>query len=208
VLAYGETPLTRDVTDLSWGVAKLLWAVDPAEVGDVVVRGRQLDGPNTVAFSDPPVPVLRLPLGGASQSGNAPAVGAWRGYPGYIRMRAPGCYGFQIDAPSGTSVIVLRAEGPTIALGCSGIMDELSALVDQSRAWPPLPAAAVMTAQRTEQRMRDEHDRLTAGQQKLVERLLPMVNALLLGDPQTGAGGALSSGLGALRTSCSISRRE
>jgi hypothetical protein len=202
VLSYGETPMSRDVTDLSWGIAKVLWAVDPAEAGDVVVRGRQLDGPNTVAFSDPPLPELRLPRDGASQSGDAPAVGAWRGYPGYTRIRAPGCYGFQVDAPSGTSVIVLRADGPAIPLGCAGVVDEMAALVEQSRGWPPLPGAAVMTAQRAEQRMRDEHDRLTPAQQKLVARLLPLVNALLLGDARIDAGDKLRSGLGELRASC------
>jgi hypothetical protein len=82
------------------------------------------------------------------------------------------------------------------------VVDELAALVEQSRAWPPLPAAAVMAAERVEMRMRDEHDRLTPAQQKLVARLLPLVNALLLGDARTHAGDLLSSGLGSLRASC------
>ncbi len=40
--------------------------------------------------------------------------GGWRGYPGYTRLQAPGCYAYQVDAPSGSTVIVFRAEGPTV----------------------------------------------------------------------------------------------
>lgn len=36
-------------------------------------------------------------------------------YPGYTQLRAPGCYGYQVDTAAGTSVIIFRAVGPTIA---------------------------------------------------------------------------------------------
>lgn len=95
--------------DQSWGGQKVLWAVDPAVTGDVVVRGRQLDGPHEVQFDDPAVPELVL-------SPDEDALpGGWRDYPSFTRLRAPGCYAYQVDTESDTIVIVFRAEGPTVA---------------------------------------------------------------------------------------------
>jgi hypothetical protein len=99
-----EYSLGSDLTDPTWGVAKVLWAVDGALDGPVLVRGRQLDGPNEVRFEDPAVPELVLPDYGP---GNP-----WRDYPSYTRLRAQGCYAYQIDTRSRTSTIVFRAVGP------------------------------------------------------------------------------------------------
>lgn len=108
VLHYDDPAGANAFTDKSWGGAKVLWAVDNAVNGTVLVRGRQLDGTHELRFNDPAVDELLLaPKPPASPRG-------WRDYPSYTRLRAPGCYGYQVDAPSSTTVIVFRAEGPTV----------------------------------------------------------------------------------------------
>jgi hypothetical protein len=86
----------------------VLWAVDGKVPGPVLVRGRQLDGSHLVGFDDPAS--LELVL----QPGEAVPSGGWRDYPSYTRLRAPGCYAYQVDAPSGSTVIVFRAVGPVV----------------------------------------------------------------------------------------------
>ncbi len=104
-----EAPAQSDaLTDKSWGAVKVLWAVDSAVNGPVLVRGRQLDGPNGLRFNDPAVAEMLL----AVTKDAFP--GGWRDYPGYARLQAPGCYAYQVDAPSGSTVIVFRAEGPAV----------------------------------------------------------------------------------------------
>jgi len=101
-LVYNTRP-ELPVTDLTWGVAKVLWEVDGTLAGPVLVRGRQLDGPNELRFEDPAVPELVLPDYGR---GNP-----WRDYPSYTRVRAPGCYAYQIDTATRNFTVVFRAVG-------------------------------------------------------------------------------------------------
>ncbi len=107
-LQYGAPAPYDALTDKSWGAVKVLWAVDGAVNGPVLVRGRQLDGPHRLRFNDPAVAEMLL----APKPPITP--GGWRDYPGYTRLQAPGCYAYQVDAPSGSTVIVFRAEGPAV----------------------------------------------------------------------------------------------
>ncbi len=67
-------------TNKSWGGAKVLWAVDSAVDGPVLVRGRQLDGPHELRFNEPTLTELLLaPTPPITPHG-------WRGYPGYTRF--------------------------------------------------------------------------------------------------------------------------
>lgn len=64
------------------------------------------DGTHQVKFKGPAVAELllqpQLPI----------TAGGWRDCPGLTRLRAPGCYAYQVDAPAASTVIVFRAEGP------------------------------------------------------------------------------------------------
>lgn len=90
-----------------WGVAKFPWFTARNYRGRVLVRGRQLDGPNEIQFVDGrprfsgqnianPVPDLRLQ--------DDPA-----GHPSLTRLRAPGCYAYQIDGWRLSRLIVFEA---------------------------------------------------------------------------------------------------
>jgi hypothetical protein len=108
VMKYLGPAESNAITDKSWGAYKVLWAVDSAVNGPVLVRGRQLDGPHGLRFNDPAVAEMLL----AGTKNALP--GGWRDYPGYTRLQAPGCYAYQVDAPSSSTVIIFRAEGPAV----------------------------------------------------------------------------------------------
>jgi hypothetical protein len=109
ILRYVGPDASNAWTDLRWGGEKVLWAVDPGVSSPVLVRGRQLDGPREVRFEDPATPELVLSPG----DGHAQP-GGWRGYPSYTRLRAPGCYAYQVDTTEGTTSIVFCAVGPVV----------------------------------------------------------------------------------------------
>jgi hypothetical protein len=91
-----------------WGGQKVLWVGAPASAGPVLIRGRQLDGPRAVGFGAGGVPVdeMQLLASGATSPGEPPG---WREWPSYTRLRAGGCYGYQVDGRSFSTVVVIRA---------------------------------------------------------------------------------------------------
>jgi len=83
-----------------WFGDKVLWMVDPIYAGPVLVRGLQLDGPNELRFDNGVLPpramkILRAP--------------SPRGRPSYTRVRASGCYAYQVDGLRFSHVIVFEA---------------------------------------------------------------------------------------------------
>ena len=88
-----------------WSGNKVLWVGAPTYRGPVLIRGRQLDGPNLVRFENGTLPPAELrldPLGGS-------APGGWQHRPTYTRVRAPGCYAYQVDGTTFSRVVVFRA---------------------------------------------------------------------------------------------------
>jgi hypothetical protein len=94
----------------AWGGANLLWVITSGNSGPVVIRGRQIDGPNGLRFNGgldqdyedwnaaPLLPELRLLW--------SDQAGSWGSY---VRLQAPGCYAMQIDGVSFSEVIVFQA---------------------------------------------------------------------------------------------------
>jgi hypothetical protein len=91
-----------------WMGQKVLWFVHPEYHGRVLIRGRQLDGPYRVRFDRGTVPPRELRIGNESVAWSGQPNGS-RGRPSYTRLRAPGCYGYQIDGTSFSRVVVFRA---------------------------------------------------------------------------------------------------
>jgi hypothetical protein len=83
-----------------WFGEKVLWAIDSAYRGPLLVRGRQLDGPNELRFDRGVVPEREI---------RVPPSAPPRSRPSHTRVRAPGCYGYQVDGLGFSSVIVFEA---------------------------------------------------------------------------------------------------
>jgi hypothetical protein len=93
-----------------FGGAKTLWVARPGYDGRILIRGAQLDGPNEMRFSlggGGLLPELAFAKGqtNAWSSGGE----GWRQFPSATRLRAGGCYVFQIDTENMTSRVYFRA---------------------------------------------------------------------------------------------------
>jgi hypothetical protein len=84
----------------AWAAQKVLWFVDPSYHGPVLVRGRRLDGPGLVRFDRGVLPAAELRLASGTTE-----------RPSFTRLRALGCYAYQIDGVGFSRVIVFRATG-------------------------------------------------------------------------------------------------
>jgi hypothetical protein len=83
--------------DGGWYYLKTLWTAPP-DVHDVfLLRGRQVDGPDEVRFSEDTTatPDLQAVLSSEPVPGSTPS--GWLPWIDYVRVRAPGCYGIQVD---------------------------------------------------------------------------------------------------------------
>jgi hypothetical protein len=95
--------------DSRWSGQKTFWFVSPAYRGSVLIRGRRLDGSDPVRFEHAKTPAieLRIPAGGGGPSPVRSVKDEGQRYlPSYTRVRAPGCYTFQIDGTTFSRVIV------------------------------------------------------------------------------------------------------
>jgi hypothetical protein len=90
-----------------WGGQKVLWVVDPRYDGPILIRGRQLDGPNDVRFGDRPQPSKQMHLAAGPVENME---GGFRNFPSYTRLRAPGCYAYQVDGSDFSLIIVFEAK--------------------------------------------------------------------------------------------------
>jgi len=86
-----------------WAGQKVLWVVEPSYDGPVLIRGRQLDGPHEVRFDEGDVPPKQIWM----PAEDAPDE-RWRERPSYTRVRGSGCYGYQVDGPNFSLVIVFE----------------------------------------------------------------------------------------------------
>jgi len=106
VLQYGHNGVFEGA---EWGGTKVLWISSADYRGPALIRGRQLDGPNEVRFMEGAAPPaeLQFPVGG---SGSSPDLEpGWSQLPSYTRIRAPGCYAYQVDGLGFTEVIIFEA---------------------------------------------------------------------------------------------------
>lgn len=88
-----------------WSGNKVLWSVAPRYRGPLLIRGRQLDGPNLVRFDNGSLPPADLRL----RADAVASANGFRNRPSYTRLRAPGCYAWQVDGTTFSRVIVFRA---------------------------------------------------------------------------------------------------
>jgi hypothetical protein len=93
-----------------WGGQKTIWAIQPGLTGLVLVRGVQLNGSNEVRFGRGDVPATELLFSLPGEAQSDPPNNGWTYEIDYTRVRAPGCYAYQIDGETFSYVVVFRAE--------------------------------------------------------------------------------------------------
>jgi hypothetical protein len=90
-----------------WYSVKTLWYARRSYQGPVLIRGARLDGPGSVVFGEGHT------LGFLADTGSpGHVVGVLRSWPGATWVRAPGCYGFQVDGTSFSYTLVLAIRAP------------------------------------------------------------------------------------------------
>ncbi len=93
----------------AWKVARVTWAAAKSYPGPVLIRGRQLAGPGAVGFGEGRTPYDELQL--LAPIVGAPSVpGEGRAWLSFTRVRSAGCYAYQVDGTSFSSVIVFKAQ--------------------------------------------------------------------------------------------------
>jgi hypothetical protein len=97
-------PPTSEFYGSEWSGNKVLWIIDPRRRGRVLIRGRQLDGPNELRFERGKLPPKEMRIG---RWGSSPSGAGHR--PSYTRVRAAGCYAYQVDGKAFSRVIVFEA---------------------------------------------------------------------------------------------------
>jgi hypothetical protein len=108
VLRFSYPPPKNSIfAGSAWGGQKVLWVSDAEYGGPILIRGHQIDGLNPLQFGQGSAELLReLAFEGPSADNY---IGGWRDFPSYTRLRAPGCYAYQVDGAAFSDVIVFKA---------------------------------------------------------------------------------------------------
>lgn len=100
---YGNSTPVR-----GWYEFKVLWVTDPRRV-DTLIRGRQINGTHGLRFDSDAGIVPQLRIEGGLVGWGTVSGSAWGHHPSSERVQAPGCYAFQADGKSFSTVIVFQA---------------------------------------------------------------------------------------------------
>ncbi len=85
-----------------WGGQKVLWVVSPAYPGPILIRGHQVNGPDEIRFDAGINPPNELHIEASLNSD-------WRSQPSFTRLRAAGCYEYQVDGLGFSEWITFKA---------------------------------------------------------------------------------------------------
>jgi hypothetical protein len=104
----GTSSIYNGREDGGWYYLKTIWTAPPDFHGAFLLRGRQIDGPNEVRFSEDTTatPDMQVILSSDPVPGSTPS--GWLPWITYARVRAPGCYGIQVDGLAFSEVIRFR----------------------------------------------------------------------------------------------------
>lgn len=103
----GTTSIGGNLEEGGWIYVKVLWISDLSRYnGPVLVRGGRIDISGELRFGSGPNPSTELQLDPAEGTNSARG---WQDWPTYTRLRAPGCYAFQVDGITFTQVTPFQA---------------------------------------------------------------------------------------------------
>jgi hypothetical protein len=88
----------------AWSGQKVMWVSSPRYHGPTLIRGRQLDGPNRLRFDDGVLPSVEKKIRTWARNASS----RWGASASLTRLRAPGCYGYQIDGLTFSRVVVFH----------------------------------------------------------------------------------------------------
>ena len=89
-----------------WSGAKVLWFIDPAYGGPLLIRGGRLDSSGEIRFDTGLNPPSQIWIEAASPAASSD----WRNLATYTRLSSPGCYMYQVDGLSFTEAIIFEAQ--------------------------------------------------------------------------------------------------
>ena len=104
-----------------WHWNKVVWTRDPQYTGPIVIRGRQLNGPESLRFQrmgdGHPAPELthsslHVPAYTTGNRRDTRNSDWWEELATWVVVRTPGCYGVQIDGVDFSTTIVFAVHGP------------------------------------------------------------------------------------------------
>jgi hypothetical protein len=102
---HGVLALSRQSPGSHWWAIKTLWFSRPGYRGPVFIRGRRIGGPGKVVFGEEPSLIdPQLPPGPTINGTHG-----WREWPGGTFVRSFGCYAWQIDGTTFSTVVVFKA---------------------------------------------------------------------------------------------------
>jgi hypothetical protein len=103
-IAHGIIDAAPQQSYPGWLAFKTLWIISPSYQGPIVVRAERLDHPGVMAFGSEPSPdVLVVPPGPTMNS----FPDGYRTVPGQSWVYGAGCYGWQVDGLTFSSVLVV-----------------------------------------------------------------------------------------------------
>jgi hypothetical protein len=85
---------------------KVLWIVTDEYRGPAIVRGHRLDADGSIRFNATRDERLDIPLETFVRALGVPTT--WRLNPSAIRLREPGCFGWQIDGTDFREVVIFQ----------------------------------------------------------------------------------------------------
>lgn len=101
---HGERP---SAPYQDWASEKTLFTVEPPERGPILLRGRRIDGPGTVAFEQDHASADLMLTDLPPSNGND--THGWASDVFATLVKDPGCYAIQVDAGGFSEVIVFQA---------------------------------------------------------------------------------------------------
>jgi hypothetical protein len=106
---HGTVSIARAGNDRGWYDLNVLWVARPEYTGPILIRGQQIDGAhgpllfgNSLTGQD----MLAELEFSAGTGGSNP--GGWGEWPSYTMPRTAGCYAYQVDGSSFSTVIAFQ----------------------------------------------------------------------------------------------------